>query len=83
MGKFSFLLFCQAGAISSPANTGNDNTNNHPVINIAQTNNGNLSNVKPGALIFIIVTIKFIAPNNDDIPAICKLNIDKSTAAPK
>jgi hypothetical protein len=37
MGKLSFSLFCQAGAICSPAKTGNDNTNNHAVIKIAQT----------------------------------------------
>ena len=29
-----------------------------------------------------IVQIKFIAPNNDEIPAKCKLNIPKSTAPP-
>jgi len=32
--------------------------------------------------IFKIVTIKFTAPAIDEIPAICKLKIAKSTAAP-
>jgi hypothetical protein len=35
----------------------------------------------PGTLILNIVTIKFIAPNIEDIPARCKLNIAKSTEA--
>jgi hypothetical protein len=34
----------------------------------------------PGTLILNIVTIKFIAPNIEDTPAKCKLNIAKSTA---
>jgi len=32
---------------------------------------------------FIIVTIKFIAPNIDEIPAKCKLKIAKSTDPPE
>ena len=66
----------------APANTGNDNINNTAVIITAHTYNGNLWNVIPGALIFTIVVMKFIAPNIDDIPAKCKLNIAKSTAPP-
>jgi hypothetical protein len=31
----------------------------------------------------IMVTIRLIAPYKEEIPAICKLKIDKSTAAPK
>ena len=69
--------------VIAPANTGKDNINNQAVINTAHTNKGNLSNVNPGERIFIIVTTKFIAPYKDDIPAKCKLKIDKSTAAPK
>jgi uncharacterized membrane protein len=53
------------------------------VIKTAQTNRGNLCIVIPGALIFIIVVIKFIAPNIDDIPARCKLNIAISTEPPE
>lgn len=48
-----------------------------------QTNNGILSKVIPGALIFIIVVIKFIAPNIDEIPAKCRLKITKSTEPPE
>jgi hypothetical protein len=66
-----------------PAKTGKDNNNNQAVINIAQTNKGNLCQVIPGALIFITVVIKFIDPNNDDTPAKCKLKIAKSTEAPE
>jgi hypothetical protein len=32
---------------------------------------------------FKIVVIKFIAPNIDDAPAICKLKIAKSTEPPE
>jgi hypothetical protein len=38
---------------------------------------------KPGTRILKIVVIKFIAPNNDEIPAKCKLNIAKSTDPPE
>jgi hypothetical protein len=53
------------------------------VINIDQLNNVNLEYVIPLVLIFITVTIKFIAPNNDEIPDICNENIIKSTDGPE
>jgi len=37
----------------------------------------------PRALIFNIVVIKLIAPKIEEIPAICKLKIAKSTAGPE
>ena len=49
----------------------------------AQTNNGVLWAVIPGALIFIIVTIKLTAPRIEDTPATCKLKIAKSTEPPE
>lgn len=66
-----------------PANTGKDNNNNTAVINTAQTNNGNLCKVNPGALIFKIVVIKFEAPKIELIPDKCKLKIAKSTEPPE
>jgi hypothetical protein len=39
--------------------------------------------VIPFILIFKIVTIKFIEPKIDEIPAKCKLKIPKSTALPE
>jgi hypothetical protein len=69
--------------VIAPARTGKDSINNHAVINTAQTNNGNLSNVNPGERILIIVTTRLIAPSKEDIPAKCRLKMDKSTAAPK
>jgi len=69
--------------VIAPANTGNDNNNKTAVINTAHTNNGILWNVIPGALIFKIVVMKFIAPKIDEIPAKCKLKIAKSTAPPE
>jgi len=58
-----------------PANTGSESNSNIAVTNIAQPNNGNLCNFCPGALMFIIVVMKFIAPNIDEIPAKCKEKI--------
>jgi len=69
--------------VIAPANTGKDNNNKNAVIKTAQTNKGTLCAVIPGARIFIIVTIKFIAPNIEEIPAKCKLKIAKSTAPPE
>jgi hypothetical protein len=57
--------------VIAPANTGKDNNNKKAVIYTAQTNNGVRFAVIPGARIFVIVTIKLIAPKIDDTPAIC------------
>jgi len=55
--------------VIAPARTGNDNNNKNAVIYTAQTNNGVRLAVIPGARIFVIVTIKLIAPKIDDTPA--------------
>jgi len=52
-----------------PAKTGNDSNNKIAVTMIAQQNKGSLCNVIPGFRILIIVVMKFIAPNIDEIPA--------------
>jgi len=52
------------------------------VISTDQTKSGILYKYKPLARILKIVVIKFIAPKIEDIPAICKLNIAKSTELP-
>jgi hypothetical protein len=46
-------------------------------------NKGRLCIYIPGNFIFKTVTIKFIAPNKEETPAKCKLNIAKSTAPPE
>jgi hypothetical protein len=69
--------------VIAPANTGKDNNNKNAVIKIAQTNNGIRCIFKPGVLMLITVVIKFIAPNNEDAPAKCKLKIAKSTEPPE
>jgi hypothetical protein len=53
------------------------------VTKMAQTNKGTFCKVNPPALIFKTVEIKLIAPNNEDSPAKCKLNIAKSTLPPE
>jgi hypothetical protein len=69
--------------VIAPASTGKDNNKRIAVINIAQQKRGNLCILIAGDLIFKTVVIKFIAPNIEDAPAICKLNIAKSTAPPE
>jgi hypothetical protein len=69
--------------VIAPAKTGNDNNNRIAVMKIAQTNKGILCIVIPGALIFKIVVMKFIAPKIEEIPARCKLKIAKSTEPPE
>jgi hypothetical protein len=66
-----------------PANTGKDNNNKKAVIKIAQTNNGILYINIFKTRILIIVVIKLIAPNKEETPAKCKLNIAKSTEPPE
>jgi len=65
-----------------PARTGRDNSNNTAVTKIAQPNKGTLCNTCPGIRIFIIVVMKFIAPNKDDIPARCNEKMARSTDPP-
>ena len=65
-----------------PANTGNDNSKRTAVIKIAQTNKGILLKFIVDTLMFNIVTIKLIAPSNEDIPARRNENIQASTELP-
>jgi hypothetical protein len=69
--------------VIAPANTGKERRSKTAVINTDHTNRGNLSKVIPGALILIIVVIKFIAPIIEEAPAQCKLNIAISTDPPE
>jgi len=69
--------------VIAAAKTGNDNNNKKAVINTAQTNKGMRCILIPGALIFITVVMKFIAPKREEAPAKCKLNIAKSTEPPE
>lgn len=69
--------------VIAPAKTGKLNNNKTAVINTAQTNRGRRWNVIPGARIFTIVVMKFIAPRIDDAPAKCKLKIARSIEPPE
>ena len=66
-----------------PANTGKASNNNIAVTKIAHTNKGNLCKLIPFVLILSTVVIKLIAPNKDETPARCKLNIARSTLPPE
>jgi len=65
-----------------PARTGSESNSKIAVIKTDHKYNGIFRNVTSLLLKNKIVTIKFIAPNKDETPAMCKLNMVKSTAAP-
>ena len=67
----------------APANTGRESNSKIAVTKIAQLNKGNLCKLIPLVLIFNVVTMKLIAPNNEETPAKCRLKIAKSTAPPE
>ena len=77
------FLCRQTDILVAAAKTGKDNTNKNAVNNTAQPNKGKRIIVIPGVRILKIVVIKFIAPIKEEIPAICKLKIAKSTDAPE
>ena len=68
--------------VIAPAKTGKDNKSRNAVTNIDQENNGILCNDIPGVLIFNIVVIKLIAPENEEAPAMYKAKRAKSVAGP-
>ena len=68
--------------VIAPANTGSERRSKIAVIKTAQGNNGIRSINIPNVRKLRIVVIKFTAPNNEEIPAKCRLKIVKSTEAP-
>ena len=74
----------KAGAIKSPpASTGKDNNNRTAVTNTAHANRGIRCNERPGARMFKMVVMKFMAPSMEEIPARCRLKIARSTDPPE
>jgi hypothetical protein len=69
--------------VIAPAKTGRDSKSKTAVIKTDQTNRGILSIVIPGALMLIMVVMKFIAPIIEEAPAQCKLKIARSTEPPE
>ena len=53
----------------APAKTGKDINSNQAVMNTLHTNKGSFSKVIPGALILIVVVMRFKAPINEETPA--------------
>jgi hypothetical protein len=83
VSKKDVLKFLSVNTIViPPAKTGRDSKSNTAVITTAQPNKANLCSLIPGALIFSIVVMKFIAPNKLLIPDRCKAKIAKSTLGP-
>jgi hypothetical protein len=68
--------------VIAPAKTGKDNSSKTAVTNIAHPNRASLCNLIPGALIFNIVVIKFIAPSKLLIPERCRAKMARSTLGP-
>lgn len=82
--KKAVLNFRSVNSIVIPAaKTDKDNNNNTAVIHIDHTNKGILSLPMCFNLIVLIVTIKFIAPVNDDFTISDNpVNIARSTPGP-
>jgi hypothetical protein len=68
--------------VIAPANTGRDNNKSTAVIKTDQTNKGIRSKFIILARIFKIVVIKLIAPKIEEIPAMWREKIVKSTDEP-
>jgi len=66
----------------APARTGNESNKRKAVTKIDHRYNGIFCNVTSSLRKNRIVTMKLIAPNNEETPAIWRLNIVKSTEAP-
>lgn len=81
--KLVLKLRSVSNIVIPPANTGKESNNIQAVTNTDHTNNGKRCHDNPGALMFIVVLIKLIAPKILLIPAKCKLKITKSTLAPE
>ena len=67
----------------APARTGNESSSRMAVMKMAQVKSGILCIDIPGVLIFSMVTMKFMAPNIELIPAKCRLKMAKSTDPPE
>jgi hypothetical protein len=65
-----------------PANTGKESNNSTAVTTTAHPNRANLCNLIPGALMFNIVVMKFIAPSKLLTPERCKAKMARSTLGP-
>lgn len=68
--------------VRAAAKTGKEKAKRKEVIKTDQTKRGTIDQVIPLTFIFIMVTIKLIAPRIEETPAMCKLRIPKSTAGP-
>jgi len=74
-----FILRSINNIVIAPANTGNDKRRRIAVIKIDQVNKEIWLIFKNLIFILIIVEMKLIAPKIEEIPAICKEKIEKST----
>jgi hypothetical protein len=77
-----FEFLSNKSIVIPPAKTGKDNSSKTAVIKTAQINKGILLKFIVTNLMFIIVTIKFIAPKREEIPAKCRAKIIQSTELP-
>jgi len=68
--------------VIAPASTGKERSRRIAVIITDHENSGIWSNLIFLIRILIMVVIKLIAPKIEEIPAMCKEKIDRSTEAP-
>jgi hypothetical protein len=69
--------------VIAPANTGRDSRRRNAVTKTAHTKRGSLCLKSPGARLFLIVTMKLIAPSIEDAPERCSEKIARSTDGPE
>jgi len=72
----------KSNIVIPPAKTGKESKRSTAVISTAQTKRGILLKFMVTNLMFIIVTMKLMAPKSEEIPAKRKLKIAKSTLLP-
>jgi len=83
MSKKEVLKFRSVNIIViPPANTGKESNSNTAVTTTAHPKRAKLCSLIPGALMFKIVVIKFIAPSKLLTPDKCKAKIARSTLGP-
>lgn len=81
--KVVFKFRSVRSIVIAPANTGKDKSKSTAVIKTDQGNIGICPTKSPKHRKFVIVLIKFTAPNKEDTPAKWREKIAKSTEAPE
>lgn len=76
------ILRSVSNIVIAPAKTGRERRSRRAVILTAQIKSDKRSDNIPEGRILIVVEMKLIAPRIEEIPAMCKLKMARSTEAP-